>query len=121
MSITATDPRINLQADLLSVVHDPSVSHIRLNRPAKRNALSDTLIELLRQAFNELPATTQAVVISGEGDHFCAGLDLAEMGEHDVARGIPPSRRWHAAFEQIPLRRGPVIAGLHGAGGGGGP
>ena len=98
MSITATDPRINLQAELLSVVHDQSVSHIRLNRPAKRNALSDTLIELLRQAFSPLPTTTQAVVISGEGDHFCAGLDLSEMADRDVAGGILHSRTWHAAF-----------------------
>ena len=120
MSLTATDPRIDLQAEPLSVVHDHSVAHIRLNRPAKRNALSDTLIELLRQAFIELPATTQAVVLSGEGEHFCAGLDLAEMSDRDVAGGILHSRTWHAAFEQLQFGRVPVIAVLHGAVVGGG-
>src|SRR5436309_3967038 len=112
--------RTTPQADLLSVVHDQSVTHIRLHRPAKRNALSDTLIELLRRAFTELPETTKAVVLSGEGDHFCAGLDLGEMSERDVAGGIVHSRTWHAAFEQVQFGRVPVIAVLHGAVVGGG-
>ena len=112
--------RTTPQADLLSVVHDQSVTHIRLHRPAKRNALSDTLIELLRRAFTELPETTKAVVLSGEGDHFCAGLDLGEMSERDVAGGIVHSRTWHAAFGQVQFGRVPVIAVLHGAVVGGG-
>src|SRR2546427_1060631 len=114
------DTPMRLQTELLSVMHDLSVSHIRLNRPSKRNALSDTLIESLRNAFSTLPEATKAVVLSGEGEHFCAGLDLAEMSDHDVAGGILHSRGWHAAFDQLQFGRVPVIAVLHGAVVGGG-
>ena len=67
-----------------------------------------------------LPADTRAVVVSGEGDHFCAGLDLSEVTERSVAEGIFHSRMWHAAFEQVQFGRVPVIAVLHGAVVGGG-
>ena len=59
-------------------------------------------------------------MLSGEGDHFCAGLDLAEVSERSVAEGIVHSRSWHAAFEQIQFGRVPVVAVLHGAVVGGG-
>src|SRR6185436_12890733 len=60
------------------------------------------------------------VVVSGAGEHFCAGLDLSELGERSVAEGVMHSRAWHAAFEQIQFGRVPVIAVLHGAVVGGG-
>ena len=97
-----------------------AVVHLRLNRPSKRNALSDALIKQLHSAFVTLPDDVRAVVLSGEGDHFCAGLDLSELGERSVAEGILHSRSWHAAFEQIQFGRVPVIAVLHGAVVGGG-
>jgi enoyl-CoA hydratase/carnithine racemase len=62
----------------------------------------------------------KAVVLSGEGDHFCAGLDLSALSERSVAQGIVHSRSWHAAFDQIQFGRVPVIAVLHGAVVGGG-
>jgi enoyl-CoA hydratase/carnithine racemase len=109
-----------VDANLLRIEHDDAVTHIRLNRPAKRNAISDTLIALLHTAFINLPEATRAVVLSGEGEHFCAGLDLAEVTERSVAEGILHSRSWHAAFEQVQFGRVPVIAVLHGAVVGGG-
>jgi (methylthio)acryloyl-CoA hydratase len=96
------------------------VAHLRLNRPAKRNALNDALIAELHTAFVNLPEAVRAVVLSGEGDHFCAGLDLSELGERSVAEGIAHSRAWHAAFERVQFGRVPVIAVLHGAVVGGG-
>ena len=105
---------------LLRIEHDGAISHIRLNRAAKRNAISDRLIAQLHTAFIHLPETTRAVVVSGAGDHFCAGLDLAEVSERSVAEGIVHSRSWHAAFEQVQFGRVPVISVLHGAVVGGG-
>ena len=107
-------------SSLLTVAHDGPVAHIRLSRPAKRNAISDQLIGYLQAAFATLPTVIRAVVLSGEGDHFCAGLDLSEVSERDVGEGIVHSRMWHAAFEQIQFGRVPVIAVLHGAVVGGG-
>ena len=108
------------QLDLLRIEHSANVTHVRLFRAVKRNALNDALIAQLQTAFVNLPETTRAVVISGEGDHFCAGLDLSELGERTVAEGVLHSRSWHAAFEQIQFGRVPVIAVLHGAVVGGG-
>jgi enoyl-CoA hydratase/carnithine racemase len=106
--------------DLLKIEHDGPVTHVRLNRPAKRNAISDTLVAQLHTCFIHLPDSTRAVVLSGEGEHFCAGLDLSELAERSVAEGIEHSRGWHAAFEQIQFGRVPVVAVLHGAVVGGG-
>lgn len=94
--------------------------HLRLNRPAKRNALNDALIAELQSTFVGLPAAVRAVVLSGEGAHFSAGLDLSALREHSVAEGVAHSRMWHAAFEQIEFGRVPVIAMLSGAVVGGG-
>ena len=108
------------QLDLLKIEHAGAITRVRLNRPAKRNAISDALVAQLQTAFINLPEATRAVVLSGEGDHFCAGLDLSELGDRSVAEGIVHSRSWHAAFTQIQFGRVPVIAVLHGAVVGGG-
>ena len=106
--------------DLLRIEQRGGVVHLRLNRPAKRNALNDALVAQLQTAFVNLPGSSKVVVLSGEGRQFCAGLDLSELGERSVAEGIVHSRSWHAAFEQIQFGRVPVIAVLHGAVVGGG-
>ena len=104
----------------MNVSSDGPVTHVRLTRPAKRNALNDALIAELQRVFSGFDASVRAVVLSGEGAHFCAGLDLSELGERSAADGILHSRAWHAAFEQIQFGRVPVVAVLHGAVVGGG-
>ena len=113
-------PALLSALDLLRIEQHDAVLHVRLSRPAKRNAINDDLVAQLHTAFVNLPEATRAVVLSGEGDHFCAGLDLSELGERSVAEGILHSRSWHAAFQQIQFGRVPVIAVLHGAVVGGG-
>ena len=60
--------------------HPPSGT-IVLNRPDRRNALSRCLIQELLQAFEDFHAekSVRAVIVTGAGDAFCAGMDLAEM------------------------------------------
>ncbi|GAB4551370.1 MAG: crotonase/enoyl-CoA hydratase family protein [Rhizobacter sp.] len=106
--------------DLLQISQAGAVVHVRLNRPAKRNAISDTLIQQLHTAFVNLPAGTRAAIVSGEGQHFCAGLDLSELVERDVGEGVLHSRMWHAAFDQVQFGSVPVVAVLQGAVVGGG-
>jgi len=96
------------------------VLHVRLNRPAKRNSISDDLLAQLPTVFVHMPTHIRAAVISGEGDHFCAGLDLSEVSERTVAEGMSHSRAWHACFDAIQFGPVPVIAVLHGAVVGGG-
>lgn len=96
------------------------VAHLRLNRPAKRNAINDTLLAQFHASCADLPENTRAIILSGEGEHFCSGLDLSSLAERSVAEGILHSRAWHAAFEQVQFGRAPVICVLHGAVVGGG-
>lgn len=96
------------------------VAVVRLTRGSKRNALSDGLILAVRDAFEALPDTVRAAVIDGEGEHFCAGLDLSELKERDAGQGLHHSRMWHAALERVQYGPVPVIASLHGAVVGGG-
>lgn len=106
--------------DLLQITQAGAVVHVRLSRPAKRNAISDTLIQQLHTAFVNMPSDARAAVVSGEGDHFCAGLDLSELVDRDVGEGVLHSRMWHAAFDAIQFGPVPVVAVLHGAVVGGG-
>ena len=96
------------------------IAIVRLTRGAKRNALSDGLVAELRDAFQNLPDTVRAAVLDGEGEHFCAGLDLSELKERDAGQGLHHSRSWHVALDAIQYGPVPVVAALHGAVVGGG-
>ena len=95
--------------DQLSISIDGPLAEVSLNRPEKRNAISDTLIAELHTCFINLPASVRVVVLDGIGEHFCAGLDLSELADHDIAGGIAHSRSWHAAFDAIQSGRVPVV------------
>lgn len=99
---------------------DGEVAVIRLNRPAKRNALNDGLILGVRDTFRNLPSSVRAAVLAGAGEHFCAGLDLSELKERDAGAGLIHSRMWHTALEEVQYGPVPVVAALHGAVVGGG-
>lgn len=107
-------------SDILKFEQTGAVARISINRAAKRNALSDELVKALQRCFEDLPATVKAVVLDGEGDHFCAGLDLSEVRENTTTEGVHHSRMWHAAFERVQFGRVPVVAVLRGAVVGGG-
>ncbi|MDP1646799.1 MAG: crotonase/enoyl-CoA hydratase family protein [Rubrivivax sp.] len=105
---------------LLRLEQAGAVLHVRLNRPAKRNSISDELLAQLHTAFIHMPQGVRAALLSGEGEHFCAGLDLSEVSERNVTEGMQHSRAWHACFDAIQYGPVPVIAVLHGAVVGGG-
>jgi (methylthio)acryloyl-CoA hydratase len=108
------DLHLELQGD------KQDIAVVRLQRPTKRNALNDGLILALRNLFETLPDTVRAAVLDGDGEHFCAGLDLSELKERDAGQGLHHSRMWHAALERVQYGPVPVIAALHGAVIGGG-
>jgi enoyl-CoA hydratase/carnithine racemase len=96
------------------------VAILFLARAQKRNAIDDPTVFGIEAFFAALPDAVKAVVLAGEGEHFCAGLDLGELTARDVAQGIAHSRSWHRAFERIEFGKVPVVAVLHGAVVGGG-
>ena len=77
---------------LVTIEDRGAVRHVVLNRPEKRNAMSQALLiqlgEALRAATND--ASVHCVVLRGEGPVFSAGVDLGELmsfaGDPDVAR-----------------------------------
>ena len=91
---------------LIHSERDGAVLHLRLNRPAKRNAANDALLRLLESLLTQLDAEVRCVVLSGQGQHFCAGLDLSELADRSVYEGVLHSRMWHAAFDAIQFGRG---------------
>jgi methylglutaconyl-CoA hydratase len=75
-------------------VHGPTGTII-LNRPDKRNAISRELLAELSQALGDLhlERRVRAVVITGAGPAFCAGMDLHEMLE--TSRQPDAHAQWH--------------------------
>jgi enoyl-CoA hydratase/carnithine racemase len=106
--------------DSLHVERQGEIALLRLNRPDKRNALNDPTVLGIGAFFSSIPDGVRAVVIHGAGEHFCAGLDLSELQERDVAEGVLHSRMWHKALDQVQFGTVPVVAVLHGAVVGGG-
>ncbi len=96
------------------------IALLRLARPEKRNAIDDPTVLGIETFFASLPDAIKAVVLAGEGEHFCSGLDLGELTARDIPQGIAHSRSWHRAFERIEFGKVPVVAVLHGAVVGGG-
>ncbi|MBK5264507.1 MAG: crotonase/enoyl-CoA hydratase family protein [Alphaproteobacteria bacterium] len=114
--------------DRMSIVIEDGVADVRLNRPDKMNALDPAMLDGMAAAGETLRSTQglRAIVLSGEGRAFCAGLDLAsfsaiaETAGDLMHRSHGLSNRFqHAAmlWRELPV---PVIAAVHGICFGGG-
>jgi len=116
------------------VTLEEGVAEVRLNRPDKMNALDQAMFDALIETGRQLAETPdlRAVVLSGEGRAFCAGLDMGSMAsigegaDATLKRGrLTP--RTHGmsnhpqyacmVWRELPV---PVIAAVHGAAFGGG-
>lgn len=75
-------------------IHDRTATVI-LNRPDKRNALSRALLAELAEALGDLhqERKVRAIVVTGAGPAFCAGMDLGEM--LDTSQQERPHEQWH--------------------------
>lgn len=112
------------------------IADVKLNRPEKLNALDHAMFEALLKTGRELARdrTVRAVVLSGEGRAFCAGLDFsgftamvggglsdASPGRNPMERdsGRPANFAQSAGYVWVELPV-PVIAAVHGVAYGGG-
>ena len=94
---------------------DGQIQLLTLNRPAKRNALTIELMQSLHTELQacEADASCRAVILRGAGPVFCAGLDLREAAELEVAQ---KSAEWVAkTFQRFATTDLVVIAAVHGA------
>lgn len=123
--------------ELVLIEKKDYVAHVRLNRPEKYNALSPEMFVAITEAGQSLAEdkSIRAVVLSGEGKGFCAGLDFQRFMEMqsqkkpedkdvstDLFGGMSETIANRAQlvayiWKQVPV---PVIAALHGVSYGGG-
>jgi methylglutaconyl-CoA hydratase len=100
---------------------------VTLNRPDRRNALSQGLIAALTEAFErarEDPAA-RVVILTGAGSSFCAGMDLAELAEmlahtsgghkHSESSVWDDALRLAKLYELIYALPKPTVAAVNGA------
>jgi len=103
-----------MSRNIATHVADDGVATLTLARPERRNALS---IKLRNEISEQLDswATDQAVravVLTGAGSTFCAGFDLDEFAQADLAPSIrDSSHRYHLAVWHFPK---PLVAAVNG-------
>jgi 2-(1,2-epoxy-1,2-dihydrophenyl)acetyl-CoA isomerase len=92
------------------------VATVTLARPEKKNAITMAMREQLWTTFEQLGENddVRAVVLTGAGGAFCAGMDVSEMGGGDAAHSLTKMRRLHRIARAIAGLRKPTIAAVDG-------
>jgi methylglutaconyl-CoA hydratase len=106
----------------LRVERDGTVLRVTLARPERRNAFDAALIAELTEAFADV-GDARAVVLSGEGEAFCAGADVEwQRASIDLSyeENVADALRLYEMCEAIDHCPAPVVAGVHGYALGGG-
>ena len=111
--------------DRVAVRIEDGVAHVELARPDKLNAMDGDMFAAIGDAFRSVgrDAAVRAILLSGRGKHFTAGLDL-EYASRQFPPSNDPGRAAEArlrhiewlqdAFSAVEAARAPVIAALHG-------
>mgnify|MGYP001279826225 FL=1 len=106
---------------MLDIAFEGPLAILTLNRPDKRNAMSDGLFAQIDAFFSNPPAGVKVAILTGAGGNFCAGLDLSEhAGRMEAEAVMRHSRGWHAALDRLQFGGLPVVSALSGAVIGGG-
>lgn len=92
---------------------------ITLNRPEKRNALNDALINNLKDALRQADKneSLRAIVIKGAGKDFCSGADLSalqKIADSDVLENWDDAKNLMELFALIRKIKIPVVAAVYG-------
>jgi len=100
--------------EVLKVTRHPNYVVLALNRPEKRNALNQPLIEALNKALVQFESDREirALLLRGEGASFCAGIDLREVDEAEGGHNPTSLESVFGRLERFPV---PTIAAVQGA------
>lgn len=107
-------------SEILKIALDGEIAVLTMNRPNKRNAMNDTLLDSLDRFFSKPPKDVRAVVLTGTAGHFCSGLDLSEHVSRSTEETLHHSRNWHRVMDVIQYGGLPVVSAIFGAAIGGG-
>lgn len=99
---------------------DGPIATLTMNRPGKRNAMCEALLEALRVFYTDPPCDVRVVILTGVEGHYCSGLDLSEHVHRSPERNFYHSRHWHAVMEQIQFGGLITVSAMFGAVIGGG-
>ncbi len=105
-------------SEILTAV-ETAIFTITLNRPEKRNALNDPLINDLKNTLREADKneTLRTIVIKGAGKDFCSGADLSalqKISESDVLENWDDAKNLMELFALIRKIKIPVVAAVQG-------
>ena len=69
--------------DGLAVEHETPILRVRLDRPARRNSLTDAMVYALVDVFDAAGSdeSVRVIHLTGSGEHFCSGFDLGERSD----------------------------------------
>jgi len=105
-------------SDKLLVTLQDGIKRITINRPGRRNSVDSETVALLRDAVqHSVDDGTRVVILTGAGESFCAGADLAATSASDIADfDVTTSLRENVnptilAMRALPV---PIIARVHG-------
>jgi methylglutaconyl-CoA hydratase len=106
----------------LKVESDGGILRMTLAKPQRRNAFDAALIAELAEAFRDV-GDARAVLLSGEGQSFCAGADIEWMRSSidlSYEENVQDARRLRHMLDTIDQCPAPVVARVHGHALGGG-
>lgn len=109
-----------MTAPLLKIDIDGTIATLMMNRPDKRNAMCEALLNALDAFFSAPPAQVRVVILTGTQGHYCSGLDLSEHVHRSAEDNLYHSRHWHAVMEKIQFGGLAVVSAMFGAVIGGG-
>lgn len=105
---------------VLTIAVDAGVATLTMNRPDKRNAMNDALLEAIEAFFARPPEGVRVAILTGTAGHYCSGLDLSEHVARDAEGTMRHSRNWHRIMELVQFGGLPVVSAMFGAVIGGG-
>lgn len=105
-----------IPSDPVLVARDDALVTLTLNAPERRNALSVAMRRALADALEEIEAdrSVRVVILTGTGEHFCSGGDLAGMEVGSLAEGRERMRQTHRLVRLMVQARVPIIVAVEG-------
>lgn len=105
---------------ILNVEVDGAIATLTMNRPGKRNAMCEELLEALQAFYFNPPKDVRVVILTGIEGHYCSGLDLSEHVHRSAEENLYHSRHWHTVMEKIQFGGLVTVSAMFGAVIGGG-